>query len=140
MTLQSAETEVVHQPAHRKPYSEPTITVNGHKLQVVDNFTYLSRAVQIDDEVAGRTANASVFFGRLRANVWECNEIVLYTNLKVYKAVVLPTLLNACETWTVYQRHGKILNHFHFSCLRKLLKSKWQDKIQDTEVLKKAMM
>ena len=34
--------------------------VNGHKLQVVDNFTYLSRSVQIDDEVAGRTAKASV--------------------------------------------------------------------------------
>ena len=34
--------------------------MNGHKLQVVDNFTNLSRAVQIDDELAGRTAKASV--------------------------------------------------------------------------------
>ena len=25
-----------------------------------------------------------------------------------------------CETWTVYQRHAKRLNHFHLSCLRKL--------------------
>ena len=50
----------MHQPAPGKPYSEPAITVNGHKLQVVDNFTDLSRAVQIDDEVAGRTAKASV--------------------------------------------------------------------------------
>ena len=53
---------------------------------------------------------------------------------------VLPTLLYACETWTVYQRHAKRLNHFHLSCLRKLLKIKWQDKIPDTEVLKKAGM
>ena len=58
------------------------------------------------------------------------------TKLKVYKAVVVPTLLYACETWTVYQRHAKRLVHFH--CLRKLLKIKWQDKILDTEVLKKA--
>ena len=42
------------------------------------------------------------------------------TKLKVYKAVVLPTLLYTGETWTVYQRHAKILNHFHLSCLRKL--------------------
>ena len=34
--------------------------MNGHKLQVVDNFTYLSRAVQIDDEIADRTAKASL--------------------------------------------------------------------------------
>ena len=31
-------------------------------------------------------------------------------------------------------------NHFHLSCLRKLFEIKWQDKIPDTEVLKKAGM
>ena len=118
--------------------------MNGQKLQVVDKFTYLgstlSRAVHIDDEVTARTAKASVAFGRLRTNVWERNGIRLDTKLKVYKAVVLPTLLYACETWTVYQGHAKKLNHFHLSCLRKLLKIRWQDRIPDTEVLKKANM
>ena len=96
--------------------------------------------MHIDDEVTARTAKASVAFCRLRTNVWERNGIRLDTKLKVYKAVVLPTLLYACETWTVYQRHAKKLNHFHLSCLRKLLKIRWQDKIPDTEVLKKAKM
>ena len=54
--------------------------------------------------------------------------------------MVLSTLLYACEPWTVYQRHAKRLNHFHSSCLRKLLKIKWHDKIPNTEVLKKAGM
>ena len=58
----------------------------------------------------------------------------------VYKVVVLPILLYACETWTVYQRHAKRLNHFYTSCLRKLLKIKWQGRIPDTEVLKRAGM
>ena len=96
--------------------------------------------MHIDDEVTARTAKASVAYGRLRTNVWERNGIRLVTKLKVYKADVLPTLLYACETWTVYQRHAKKLNHFHLSCLRKLLKIRWQDKIPDTEVLKKAKM
>ena len=67
----STKTEAVHQPAPGKAY----ITVNGHKLKVVDKFTFLgstlSRAVHIDDEVTGRTAKASVAFGRVHANVWE---------------------------------------------------------------------
>ena len=117
LTISTKKTEVVHQPAPGKPYNEPTITVNGQKLKVVDKFTYLgstlSRAVHIDDEITARIAKASVAFGRLRANVWERNGIKLDTKLKVYKAVVLPTLLYACETWTVYQRHAKRLNHFH---------------------------
>ena len=144
LTISTKKTEVVHQPAPGKPYNEPTITVNGQKLKVVDKFTYLgstlSRAVHIDDEITARIAKASVAFGRLRANVWERNGIKLDPKLKGYKAVVLPTLLYACETWTVYQRHAKRLNHFHLSCLRKLLKIKWQDKIPDTEVLRKAGM
>ena len=54
--------------------------------------------------------------------------------------MVLPTLLYTCETWTIYQRHAKRLNHFSTSCLRPLLKIKWQDRIPDTEVLKRAGM
>ena len=118
--------------------------MNGKKLKVVDKFTYLgrtlSRTVHIEDEITARIAKASVTFGRLCTNVWERNGIKLDTKLKVYKAVVLPTLLYVCETWTVYQRHAKRLNHFHLSCLRKLSKIKWQDKIPDIEVLKKAGM
>ena len=101
-TMRIKKTEVVHQPAPGKPCSEPTITLNGQKLQVVDKFIYLgstlSRAVHIDNEVTARTAKASVAFDRLRTNFWERNEIRIDTKLKVYKAVVLPTLLYACET------------------------------------------
>ena len=72
--LAQKKTEEVYQPAPGKPFSEPTITVNGQKLQVVDKFTYLgitpSRAVHIDDEVTARAAKTSVAFGRLRTNVW----------------------------------------------------------------------
>ena len=71
-------------------------------------------------------------------NVWERKGIRLDTKLKVYNAVVLPILLYARRTWTVYQRHAKKLNHFHLSCLRKLLKISLQDKIPDIGVLKKA--
>ena len=137
------KTEVVHQPAPGKPYSEPTITANGQNLKVVDKFTCLgstlARAVYNDDEVTARTAKASVALGRLRTNVWERNGIRLDAKLKVNKAVVLPTLLYAYETWTVYQRHAKKFNHY-LNCLRKLLKIRWQDKIPDTEVQKEAKM
>ena len=134
LTISTKKTEVVHQPAPGKPYNEPTITVNGQKLKVVDEFTYLgstlSRAVYIDDEVTARIAKASVAFGRLRANVWERNGTKLDTKLKVYKALVLPTLLYACETWTVYQRHAKRLIRCHLSCLRKLIKSSGKTRSQ----------
>ena len=108
------KTEFVHQLTPGKPVNEPNITVNGQTLKVVDKLTFLgstlSRAVHIDDGVTARIAKASVAFGRLRVNVWERNGIKLDTKLKVYMAIVLPTILYACETWTAYQRHAK--RHF----------------------------
>ena len=135
------KTEVLYQPAPGKPYKYSTITVKGQRLQVVDKFTYLgstwSRVVHIDDEVNAWIAKASAAFGRLRGSVLDQNEIRLDTKLKVYRSVVLPTLV---YTWTVYQRHAKRLNHSHTNCLRKRLKIKWQDRIPDTEGLKRAGM
>ena len=56
-----------------------------------------------------------------------------------YKAVVLPILLYACETLTVYRRDEKTLNHILLSCLKKkTVIIKLQDKIADKEVLKQA--
>ena len=135
LTISIKKTEVVYQPAPGKPYKEPTITVKDQRLQVVDKFTYLgstlSRIVHIDDEVNARIAKASAAFGRLRGSIWDRSGIRLDTKLEVYRSVVLPTLLYVCETWTVYQRHAKRLNHFHTSCLKKLLKIKWQDRIPE---------
>ena len=111
LTVSIKKTEVVYQPPLGKPYKEPTVTVKGQRLKVVDRFTYLgstlSRVMQIDDEINSRIAKAAAAFGRLRSSVWDRSGIGLCTKLKVYRAVVLPTLLYACETWTVYQLHAK---------------------------------
>ena len=142
LTISTKKTEVMHQPAPGKAYIEPSISVDGHRLNVVDKFTYLgstlSRNVVIDDEVNARLAKASVAFGRLHKNVWNRRGITIETKIKVYRAIVLPTLLYGCETWTTYQRHARKLNHYHTTCLRKLLGIKWQDKIPDTELLTRA--
>ena len=41
LKISTTKIEVVYQPAPGKPYSEPTIKVNGQKLQVFDKFTNL---------------------------------------------------------------------------------------------------
>ena len=40
LTISTKKTEVVYQPAPGNPYSEPTIIVNGQRLQAVVKFTY----------------------------------------------------------------------------------------------------
>ena len=142
LTINSKKTEVLYRPAPQKPHVEPIITVKSETLKALEKFTYLGstlpRAVNIDDKVVAHTAKASTAFGRLRKSAWDRRSIKLATKLKVNKAVVLPSLLYACETSTVYEGHAITLNHFHLNCFRKLLKVTWKDKIPDTEVLSRA--
>ena len=99
-----------------------------------ENFTYLC----IDAELNNSISKASSVLGRLRKHVWERREISLSTKLKVYHSVILTTLFFCCETWTLYRRHERQINHFHIRCLRDLLHIHWQNKAPDTQVLKRA--
>jgi exonuclease III len=141
-TINVGKTEIMHQPAPGNIYKEPTIMVNGAKLKTVERFSYLGSTISnkctIDDETNCRLSKASSTFGRLQKSVWQRCGLSVHTKLKVYKAAVLPTLLYASETWTVYRRQVRKLNHFHTTCLRKLLNIRWQDKIPDTVVLDRA--
>nr|VZI33669.1 unnamed protein product [Spirometra erinaceieuropaei] len=144
LVINTQKTVVMHQPPPNSataPNAPPQISVNGTQLQVVENFPYLgstlSRNTKIDDEVANRISKASQAFGRLKSTVWNRHGPQLSTKLKMYKAVILPTLLYGAETWTVYAKQARRLNHFHLSCLRRILRLKWQDRIPDTDVLER---
>ena len=67
LTISTKKTEVMHQPIPGKPYIEPNISINGQRLNLVDNFTYLgstlSHTVFVDDKVNARLAKASASFG-----------------------------------------------------------------------------
>ncbi|BHF63706.1 hypothetical protein SprV_0200670000 [Sparganum proliferum] len=64
-------------PPPNAPPPPPQISVNGTRLQVVENFPYLgstlSRSTKIDDEIARRISKVSRAFGRLQSTVWNRN-------------------------------------------------------------------
>ncbi|BHF70526.1 hypothetical protein SprV_0301357800 [Sparganum proliferum] len=110
LVINTQKTVVMHQPPPNSATAPnapppPQIRVNGTQLQVVENFPYLGstlfRNTKIDDEFANRISKASQAFGRLQSTVWYRHGLQLRTKLKMYKAVILPTLLYGAETWTV---------------------------------------
>ena len=116
LTISLGKTNVLHQPA---PYSRPspTITIDDKPLVNVEHFKYLGSTIScdgsLDREIDSRISKASQALDSLRNQVLSERNIRLYTKLKVYNAVVLPSLLYGCETWTLYRRHIKKLELFH---------------------------
>ena len=60
------------------------------------------------------------------------------TKVKVYSAAVLPCLLYSIECTTLYRRHIKALTRLQLHHLRSILNIKWQDRIPDVVVLRRA--
>ncbi|BHF58069.1 hypothetical protein SprV_0100101800 [Sparganum proliferum] len=140
LIMNMEKTVVMHQPPPSAAYNSPQINVNGALLQVVDTFTYLGstlyRSIKTKDKVARQIFKFGQALGLLQNTVWHRHCLHLNTKLKICKVVNLPILLYGAETWKVYKKQARRLNHFHLSCLRRILTLRCQDRISDTDVLK----
>ena len=109
------KTEVLYQPNSTRTREED-IMVDGNKLNSVLEFTYLGSTISsdgcIDDEIQRRMAKASASFGRLRQRLWNNHHVSMRVKGKIYRAIVLSTLLYGAEAWTVYIRQVKKLHAF----------------------------
>ncbi|BHF59270.1 hypothetical protein SprV_0100222700 [Sparganum proliferum] len=109
LVINMQKTVVMHQPPPNtapRP-NRPQISVNGTQLHVVENFPYLgstlSRSTQIDDETVRRISKAYQAFGHLQSTVWNRRGIQPSKKLKMYRAIVVPTLLYGADTCTVHK-------------------------------------
>ena len=84
---------------------------------------------------AKRLSQGSARQANSRSRVINNRNIKLSTKVKVYKAVVLTSLLYGCETWTLYRKQIKQLEGFHMRSLRSIMDIRWQDKVTNLQVL-----
>lgn len=77
-------------------HTESKITIKSQKAKAVNHFNYFVRNIY---QIATKASSA---FCRLHSIVCECQRMSETAKLKVYRTVVLTTLLYACEMWTVY--------------------------------------
>ena len=103
----------MYNPAPGSPYIEPTIFVEGNKLDVVHSFVYLgsnlSEGCSLDREISFHIERVSRPFSALNKHVWSQHGIKLHTKIIVYKVYILTALLYASETWTLYKHQLKLL-------------------------------
>ena len=75
LTISLKKTQVLHQNSHNAVYSSPQITINGHPLNSVEQFTYLGNVISNDatitKHVNHRLAKACSSFGRLQHREWK---------------------------------------------------------------------
>ena len=115
--------------------------VDGNKLNSVLEFTYLGNTISsngcIDDEIQRRMAKPSASFGRLRQRLWNNHHVSMQVKGKIYRAIVLSTLLCGAKAWTVYRRQAKKLHVFMMRQLRSIMRITRMDKVTNNEILER---
>ena len=91
-------------------------------------------------EINNRIRATSGTCGVLWKRVWSQRGIAISTKCKVYKVIVLPTLLYSAEIYTFYRRHIRKLSQVHLRHLRQILQIIWKGHISNVDVLRPANM
>ena len=118
-------TEVLYQPNYTRN-READIMVDGNKLNSVLEFTYPGSTISsngcIDDEIQRRMAKAlSADYTR------DSGRTTMRVKGKIYRAIVLSTLLYAAKAWTLYRRQVKKLHAFMMRHLRSIIYGRSSD-------------
>ena len=90
------------------------VSVKGEKIEEVKVMKYLGAMFNneegsCEDEVDSRIGLTSRTIGALRKEVVDRKELSKATKLRVYNAMVKPTLFYGSETWTLQNMHKKKL-------------------------------
>jgi len=132
--------EVMLQPANCQNYTTSSVRAGNVEFNVVDRFCYLgcvfSSSTTVDDNISFRLGKANVAFGTLSKRLWYSHCISIATKVAAYWAVVLTSILCACNAWTLYHHHIRRLDQFHMHCRRKIAHIKWEEHIPNTDMVK----
>ena len=74
----------------------------------------------MDQESDRRIEAASTQFNIMTARIWRATALTPSSRLQLYNALVINTLLYACETWAITSQQLHRLEVFHNRCLRRM--------------------
>ena len=111
------KTEVLLKPAPNSVLQQPCITINSTCLKNNNSFNYLCSSIaskwSLNIEITANIQKASQALMRLPSKFLQQRDMCLSMKLRVYNAVVLPSLLYSCKTLALYCKHVKQLEKFH---------------------------
>ena len=70
-------------------------------------------------------------------NIWKSKQYSLKTKIKLYNSNVKSVLLYGSECWRVVKNEMPLLNSFHNTCLRRISKIFWPNKISNNDLYRK---
>ena len=137
LTVNAAKTKVMT--VERSTTSYPGVVLDGTEVERVEGFTYLGHWVaadgSIESEVKARINRASKSWRSLGGALVGQKQLSGRTKCKLFRAIVVPSLVYGAETWPATEGLLKRLDTFQSRCLRRIWGINWWDYIRTEDVL-----
>lgn len=116
------------------------VQVNGENLRQTDTFTYLGSIIKPEggtkEDIHSRLSRARNVFRGMN-NVWRSTQYSTNIKLKLYQSCVVSTLLYGAECWRMTEADLSKLRSFHTTCLRRIQRIFWPEKIPNEDLLRR---
>ena len=88
----------------------------------------------MEEEVRSRTGKAARVIGVLNEPVWKWKELSRRTRLRVYNAIVVPTLMYGSETWVLNKQQESAIQPTEMRVLRRIAEKRLVDRVWNVEI------
>ena len=118
---------------------EDKVMIERKEVEDVEEFVYLGATVTKEgggtEDIKKRLSKAQGAFYNLK-KIWNTRSIGRNTKIKLFKTLVRPVLLYGCEAWKLTAAEEKKLDRFQFTCLRRILRVWWPQRMRTTQFQK----
>ena len=135
MKMNWEKTEVMKVGKERGHYC---VEVGDRKLESVEVVKYLGVMIsgdgRMEEEIRSRIGNAARVIGVLNEPVWKRKELSRRTKLRVYNAIVVPTLMYGSETWVLNKQQESAVQATEMHVLRRIVEKRRVDRVRNVEI------
>ena len=121
--------------------NESPIKIDDNLIEEVEDFTYLGSVVDktggTERDIKARIVKARKAFVLLK-NIWRAKDIKTLTKFRIFNTNVKSVLLYGSETWKMTKALQNKIQTFVNNCLRRILNIRWQDKVRNEEIWRRA--
>merc|ERR1712002_206763 len=113
------------------------VQLNDSRMEEVDCYRYLGVDIlsdgRMNEELSHRIGEARKASGPMQ-RLWKNRRMSVQAKVGMYKGIVEPSLLYACETWVMNVRERKKVEAVEMSCLRSICGVRRTDRVRNGEV------
>ena len=114
--------------------------IDGETGETVSDFIFLGGSKITADGDCRHEIKRRFLFGRkVMTNldsIFKSRDITLPTKVRLVKAMVIPVVMYACESWTVKKVECRRIDAFELWCWRRLLRVPWTARRSNQSILK----